>query len=93
MLFVVFAIVALGILNTLLMSLFERVREFGVLMAIGARPHWVLRLVLMESALLGLLGTALGRRLGARIRSPISAAPDCICPSATPSRTSCRSRR
>jgi putative ABC transport system permease protein len=66
-LFVVFAIVALGILNTQLMSLFERVREFGVLMAIGARPRWIVRLVLIESALLGLVGTTLGIILGAAL--------------------------
>ena len=64
-LIVVFAIVALGILNTQLMSLFERVREFGVLMAIGARPRWIVRLLLIESALLGLVGTAFGVVLGA----------------------------
>jgi len=62
---VVFAIVALGILNTQLMSLFERVREFGVLMAIGARPRWVVRLLILESALLGLVGAAFGLLLGA----------------------------
>ena len=66
-LFVVFAIVALGILNTQLMSLFERVREFGVLMAIGARPRWIVRLVLIESALLGLVGVSLGVVLGAAL--------------------------
>ncbi|MBI5622986.1 MAG: ABC transporter permease [Elusimicrobia bacterium] len=66
-LIVVFLIVALGILNTLLMSLFERIREFGVLMAIGARPAWVMRLVLMEAALLGLLGSGFGLALGAAI--------------------------
>lgn len=63
-LLVVFLIVALGILNTLLMSLFERVREFGVLMAIGARPNWILKLVLVESILLGVLGTISGVLLG-----------------------------
>lgn len=63
-LMVVFAIVALGILNTQLMSLFERVREFGVLMAIGARPRWVMRLILIESLLLGLCGAAFGLTLG-----------------------------
>ena len=61
---IVFAIVALGILNTLLMSLFERVREFGVLMAIGARPRWVLKLILIEAVILGLVGTALGLAAG-----------------------------
>jgi ABC-type lipoprotein release transport system permease subunit len=64
---IVFAIVALGILNTQLMSLFERVREFGVLMAIGARPVWVVRLILAESLLLGLVGAAFGALLGAML--------------------------
>jgi ABC-type lipoprotein release transport system permease subunit len=63
-LIVVFAIVALGILNTQLMSLYERVREFGVLMAIGARPTWVIKLLMVESALLGLVGVALGITVG-----------------------------
>jgi ABC-type lipoprotein release transport system permease subunit len=62
---VVFAIVALGILNTQLMSLFERVREFGVLMAMGARPGWIVRLLMVESALLGLVGTGFGILVGA----------------------------
>lgn len=66
-LLIVFAIVALGILNTLLMSMFERVREFGVLMAIGAKPRWVLKLVLVESITLGLVGTALGLVVGSTL--------------------------
>lgn len=61
---IIFVIVALGILNTLLMSLFERVREFGVLMAVGARPGWIMRLVLVESILLGSIGTLLGLVFG-----------------------------
>lgn len=64
---VVFTVVALGILNTQLMSLFERVREFGVLMAIGARPDWVLKLILVESALLGVCGTLFGLAVGAAL--------------------------
>ena len=64
---VVFIIVALGILNTQLMSLFERVREFGVLMAMGARPRWIVRLLMVESALLGLVGTAFGMAVGAAL--------------------------
>jgi ABC-type lipoprotein release transport system permease subunit len=64
---IVFMIVALGILNTQLMSLFERVREFGVLMAIGARPRWIVRLILAESLVLGLVGTTLGLAVGAAL--------------------------
>ncbi|MBI5631343.1 MAG: ABC transporter permease [Elusimicrobia bacterium] len=63
-LIIIFLIVALGILNTLLMSLFERVREFGVLMAIGARPSWVMRLIFAESLILAGLGTLLGLVVG-----------------------------
>ncbi len=66
-LLIIFAIVALGILNTLLMSLMERVREFGVLMAIGAKPRWVLKLVLIEAVTLGLVGTAGGLLGGAAL--------------------------
>lgn len=61
---IVFLIVALGILNTVFMSLFERVREFGVLKALGARPSFVLKLVLAESFLLGALGGAFGLAIG-----------------------------
>lgn len=64
---IVFMIVALGILNTQLMSLFERVREFGVLMAIGARPRWIVRLILAESLVLGAVGALLGLVIGAAL--------------------------
>ncbi|HAZ08606.1 MAG TPA: hypothetical protein DCZ01_08825 [Elusimicrobia bacterium] len=66
-LLVVFAIVALGILNTQLMSLFERVREFGLLMAMGARPSWVMRLLVAESALLGAVGALFGLCIGSAL--------------------------
>lgn len=61
---VVFAVVALGILNTMIMSLYERVREFGVLMAIGMKPNQILKMVLLESLFLGLLGLVLGLGIG-----------------------------
>jgi ABC-type lipoprotein release transport system permease subunit len=50
----------LGILNTIFMSVMERTREFGILMALGLRPGQIKRLVLLESFLLGLIGTLLG---------------------------------
>ena len=61
---VVFVIVSLGILNTLLMSLFERVREFGVLMAIGAKPQTIMTMVILESLILGTVGLVFGVILG-----------------------------
>jgi putative ABC transport system permease protein len=51
---------ALGVVNTMLMSVRERVRELGVLRATGWRRRDVFALVLVEAALLGALGGALG---------------------------------
>jgi len=61
---ILFFVIAVGILNTVMMSVFERVREFGVMMALGTRPRQVVRLVMQESAALALLGAALGAGLG-----------------------------
>ncbi len=53
-----------GVMNTMLMSVFERTREFGVLRAIGWRPGRVLRMVLGESVVLSLLGGLVGAGIG-----------------------------
>jgi len=53
-------VVAFSILNTFLMAIFERTREFGVLMAIGTRPGRLTRILLMESGVLTLLGILVG---------------------------------
>jgi putative ABC transport system permease protein len=58
-------IVAAGVLNTALMSVFERTREVGTLRAVGARRSRVLILYLAEAVLLGLGAAALGGALGA----------------------------
>jgi putative ABC transport system permease protein len=57
---VLFLIVLLATANTLLMSVMERVREFGVLRAMGLQPRQLLALLQWEGAFLGLLGSALG---------------------------------
>ena len=49
-------LVAAGIFNTLFVSVMERVREFGILMAIGWSPERLFGLVVLESAWLGVLG-------------------------------------
>jgi len=51
---------ALGILNTCFMSVMERTREFGLLLASGMRPWGIRRLVLLETLFLALIGSALG---------------------------------
>ena len=55
---------AIAVVNTLLMSVFERTREFAVLRAVGARPRFLLGLVLCESVLLSVAGAAAGLLLG-----------------------------
>lgn len=53
-----------GVMNTMLMSVFERTREIGVLRAVGWRPGQVLRMVLGESLALSVLGGGIGIALG-----------------------------
>ncbi len=49
-------LVAAGIFNTLFVSVMERMREFGILLAIGWSPERLFRLLMLESAWLGALG-------------------------------------
>lgn len=49
-----------GIVNIMLMSVFERTREFGVLMAVGMQKHRVFLLIMLETAWLGISGASLG---------------------------------
>ncbi len=49
-----------GIINIMLMSVFERTREFGVLMAVGMQKHKVFTLIILEAGLLGITGGLLG---------------------------------
>lgn len=60
----IYLVAAVGILNTQRMSALERKREFGVLMAIGMRPRRMFRMILTESAVLGILGGLIGTALG-----------------------------
>ncbi len=60
---VVFIAMGFGIVNTTLMAVFERIREFGLLKALGMKPWWIVRGVLTESFLLLVMGTAAGNIL------------------------------
>ena len=55
---IILFIVFIGVLNTVLMSVLERTREFGVLKAIGSRPITILSLVTIETTLLATLSVA-----------------------------------
>ena len=62
---VILLIVTIGVVNTLLMSVMERLREFGVVLALGSAPARLRRLVLLEALLLGAVAAAVGCLLGA----------------------------
>lgn len=64
MLLVIVVIVAVGVLNTVLMSVLERRREYGLLKAVGTRPGRIVRLVVLEVLLLAVLSMAVGAGLG-----------------------------
>jgi putative ABC transport system permease protein len=51
---------AIGVLNTMIMSVFERTREIGILRAVGWRRSRVVRLILYESLLLSVVGAGVG---------------------------------
>jgi ABC-type lipoprotein release transport system permease subunit len=58
------SVVVFGIINTLFMSLYERLFEFGVLRAVGTRPGGVLRLMIFEAGALGIISAGIGIVLG-----------------------------
>jgi ABC-type lipoprotein release transport system permease subunit len=61
---IVLAVVAVVIANTLLMSVFERVREMGILAALGMKGRQIMVMFMLEAGTLGLIGVALGLFLG-----------------------------
>jgi ABC-type lipoprotein release transport system permease subunit len=64
---VLVVLVAFSVLNTQLMSVLERTREFGVVMSLGLTPGKLGRIVLLETAFMGLVGMLLGALLGGLI--------------------------
>jgi ABC-type lipoprotein release transport system permease subunit len=58
-------LIAAGIFNTLFMSVMERLREFGILLAIGFTPGRLFRLILWESLWLALVGLVVGTAITA----------------------------
>jgi ABC-type lipoprotein release transport system permease subunit len=69
---ILFGVVALGIINTLFMSIHERMFEFGVLRAVGTRPFRIAGLVILEAGSLAFISAILGAALGFGITYVIS---------------------
>ncbi|MFL7870024.1 MAG: ABC transporter permease [Anaerolineales bacterium] len=64
---IIIAIAGIGILNLLLMAVYERTREIGVLGAMGLKPRQISLLFILEGTMIGLVGAAAGVILGLAI--------------------------
>ena len=62
--YILIAIACIGILNLMMMAVYERTREMGVLAALGLKGRQVMGIFLLEGALIGLVGAAIGCTLG-----------------------------
>jgi putative ABC transport system permease protein len=72
MLVIIVVIVAVGVLNTVLMSVLERRREYGLLKAVGTKPAQIVTLVLLEVTILAIFSVLLGTVLGLGANSFLS---------------------
>ena len=68
---ILFFIVAMGILNTMLMSVLERTQQFGVMLAIGLKVKKLMVMILCEAFVLGMIGSILGLILGIIVCYPL----------------------
>ena len=60
---IMFVLIAFGLVNTLLMAVYERTREFGLLQALGMKPTYILYMILIESTFLMGIGVIVGTTL------------------------------
>jgi putative ABC transport system permease protein len=70
---IILVMVLLSVANTVNMSAFERLGEFGTLQALGNRQRDIFRLILLENTFLGLIGGTLGAIIGIGLALAISA--------------------
>ena len=69
---IIFFIAGFGILNTMLMAVYERTREIGVMMALGLQRLKIVQVIVIESALLAALASVIGVVMGAAINYYLS---------------------
>jgi len=67
LLFMIILIAAVGIINTMLMAVYERIRELGTLQALGLSPGHILSLIIFEAGGIGLLGSFAGALMGTAV--------------------------
>ena len=73
---VVFLALSFGLVNTLIMAVFERIREIGLMQALGMRPSLILYQILIESFLLLVIGLFLGNALAIGTIIPLQSGID-----------------
>lgn len=61
---ILFLLASLGVINSMFMSIYERIYEFGVAKAIGTKPRQLLQLILLEGFLIALISCAFGIAVG-----------------------------
>ncbi|MFC2092887.1 ABC transporter permease [Bacteroidota bacterium] len=61
-----------GIINAMLMAVFERIKEFGVLMSIGMKNSKLFFMIIVEAFIIGIMGTVFGIIIGVIIHTPLS---------------------
>ncbi len=72
MLLIIMLIVAVGVLNTVLMSVLERRREYGILKAMGTQPHQIFWLVVFEVYIIAVFSIVIGALLGSLLNYLLS---------------------
>ena len=73
---VIFLALSFGLVNTLVMAVFERVREIGLMLALGMKPSSILGQIVIESMLLLVIGLAIGNVLAVATIEPLKSGID-----------------
>ena len=73
---IIFLALSFGLVNTLVMAVFERIREIGLIQALGMRPSMIVYQILVESLLLILIGLAIGNLLAFITVKPLESGLD-----------------
>ena len=73
---IIFLALSFGLVNTLMMAVFERTREIGLIQALGMRPGMIVYQILLESLLLLLIGLSIGNLIAVLTIIPLESGMD-----------------